>query len=83
VLSPVGVSVICLLGVFVVGFVGMCAIQPPFTKRKADADHPLEADKFSVGRAAAAAAISTLVAALIMAIVALVQWRGRKGKPQS
>ena len=81
-LSPAGVSVICLVAVFVVSFVGMCAIQPPFTKRKADADHPLVADKFSVGRAAVSAVIATLVAGVIMAIVALVQWRGRsKPKP--
>lgn len=65
--SPVGVSVICVLAVFVVSLVLLVAIQPPFVMTQPESK--LEAERFSGGKAAAAAAIAAAVALVIIVIV--------------
>jgi hypothetical protein len=78
VLSPAGVSVLCLVGTFLVTFAALCAIQPPFTYSKPGPECPLEADKFSAARAAVSALIATAVATVILLIVFIVRRRQRK-----
>ncbi len=78
VLSPAGVSVLCLIGTFLVTFAALCAIQPPFTYSKPGPECPLEADKFSAARAAVSALIATAVATVILLIVFIVRRRQRK-----
>jgi hypothetical protein len=76
--SPWGVAVLCVLGVFLVSFILLCAIQPPFTYSKPKPEAPLDTDKFDPARAAVGAAIAAGVAALVTAIVAAVRTRGGK-----
>lgn len=63
------VNVTCVVAVFVVSFILLCAIQPPATKSKDESHNPNTAPTFSVAKAAAGAGVVTGVS--IIALIAI------------
>lgn len=70
------IHVMCIVGVFVLSFILLVAIRPSFTMSKPK--DKLHAPKFSVGKAALFAFIATLVAGVIMIVLAVMKARKSK-----
>lgn len=64
-------QVAAIAGVFLLSFILLIAIRPPFTFNKPKSK--LETGKFSSGKAALFALIATIIAGIIMGVIAAVQ----------
>ncbi len=64
-------QVAAVVGVFIISFILLIAIRPPFTFTKAKT--PLETDKFSAARAAVFALGATVLTAVILGVLAIVR----------